>query len=840
MTIALLPALAAYIPRDRVENLIHPGMPLPQDGVALIADISGFTPLTEALTAGLSPDQGAEELTRALDGVFTPLIEEIHAFRGSVIKFAGDALILWYPRGVRERRAAVIRRAITSAWRMQQAIKIHGQVPTPIGIVTLKMKVGLTYGPIKRFNLGLPKYGYEDVLGGVTMDRMAEAEHHAEAGDIMLDAATLAYLPGAVAVAEWREGFAVIGQLLRSARPKPWPALQWHPEAEEALVEMLTPYVPPQLYETLAAGRAQVAELKPVVSLFVQFHGIDYDADPEVGPKLQRYFSAAQAVAVRYGGRVNRLITGDKGSLIHVIFGAPRTVEAQEARAIRCALDLQAECGGLPFISMQRIGVTVGRVFAGPIGSPGRHDYTTMGDSINLSARLMQNAADNQVLMEKAVRDKLGPEFEVADLGTIMVKGKSQPISVFAALSVQTQAERPAYKEMPAVERIFGREAELAHLRDTLGAGQGKIIILTGDVGMGKTLLIDVLRAETFEAGQISWADGICLAYGQTFSGYLFTDLLRDLLELPPAAGPDETSQYLSLFCQNLFGPARLESTYPYLARFMGLPLSGELAQRLEGLSGESVRWQLFELFHEMFGLLLDRRPWVVALDDLQWADPTSLQLVEALLPLVSRQPLILLLAMRPERDSKAWGLRQHLLTTLPDQTVEITVGSLDQAAATALISHYAPQLPESLLAYLLEKGGGNPLFLVEIMHTLEIEGLLKPDVDLTQVALDSLNLPDSVQGLLLAQIDRLAVEARHTLQMASVIGRSFLYRVLDALTAGQQQLNQQLYNGDTTSISIKKARPKRILPTPSVTSSFKRAPTVRYCTSTAGLTIAR
>src|SRR6185295_4419111 len=121
MTIALLPALAAYIPRDRVESLLRPDALLPEDGVALIADISGFTPLTEALTQGLSPDQGAEELTRALEGVFTPLIAQIHAFQGSVIKFGGDALIVWYPRKPRVRRAAVVRRALTSAWRMQRA-----------------------------------------------------------------------------------------------------------------------------------------------------------------------------------------------------------------------------------------------------------------------------------------------------------------------------------------------------------------------------------------------------------------------------------------------------------------------------------------------------------------------------------------------------------------------------------------------------------------------------------------------------------------------------------------------------------------------------------------------
>jgi len=795
MTVALLPALAAYIPRDRVEHILRPATPLPEEGVALIADISGFTPLTEALTQGLSPDQGAEELTRALSGVFTPLIAEIDAFRGSVIKFGGDALIVWYPREHGVRRAAVIRRALTSAWRMQQAIQIHGQVPTPIGIVTLKMKIGLTYGSIKRFNLGLPQYGYEDVLGGATLDRMAEAEHHANSGDIMLDRATLAALPEAVTVAGWRDDFAAVGRLLRPARPKPWPPLQWHPRAEKALIERLIPYVPPQIYETLAAGRAQVAELKPVVSLFVQFHGLDYDADPEVGPKLQTYFSTAQQAAVRYGGRVNRLITGDKGSLIHVIFGAPRAVEEQEARAIRCALDLQAECGGLPFIAMQRIGLTSGRVFAGPIGSPNRHDYTTMGDSINLSARLMQNAADDQILLEKAVRDALGPEFEMADLGTIMVKGKAQPIPVFAALGVRTGLGEPETRRFRRVRPIFGRERELAQLQQSLeklAAGQGGVITLIGEVGMGKTHFLDFLRLRT--ETQTAWAGGISLAYGSALSGYLFISVLRDLMDLPPGAGPDESSQHLRAFCADLFGRARLEATYPYLARFMGLPLDDELARRLEGLSGESFRWQLFEVTRDLLVQLSRRHALALALDDLQWADPTSLQLIETILPLTTRQPIILLLAMRPERDSRVWALRQYLLEQ-PDspELLDLTLDSLEPASAAALVAHTAPDLPERIVAYLVAKSGGNPLFLVEMVRSLRSQGLLSGDVDLDEITPESLNIPDSVHGLLLAQIDRLAVEARHTLQMASVIGETFFTQVLAVLTAGEENLSRQM-----------------------------------------------
>jgi ABC-type oligopeptide transport system substrate-binding subunit/class 3 adenylate cyclase len=787
MTDALLAALAAYIPRDRLEQIADPGRALAHEGAALIADISGFTPLTEALTRGLSADQGAEELTRALEGVFTPLVAEIHAFHGSVIKFSGDALIVWYPRQPGMRRAGVARRALTSAWRMQRAIAAHGQVPTPIGVVTLRMKIGLIYGAARRFALGLPELGLEDVLAGRTLDRMAEAEHHAAAGEIVTDAATLALAHGAAA-AEWRDGFAVVRPLARPARRLPWPPVAWPAAGQAELLDRLAPFVPPQIEQALAAGQARVAELKPVVSLFVQFDGIDYDGDPAAGERLQAYFARAQQVVARYAGRLNRLIAGDKGSLLHIIFGAPRAVEQQEARAVRCALDLIQECGGLPSIAAQRIGISTGRVFAGPVGSPDRHDYTTMGDSINLSARLMQRAADDQIIVEAAVREAAGDEIVADDLGSVMVKGKAEPIAVFAARGVR---ELPRRAPLPAAP-IVGRAAELALLERRLAdlqAGRGGAAVLVGEVGMGKTLVLEALR----DRAPVAWAGGAGLAYGASISGYLLIDALRDLLDLPPGVGPEAAGRRLAELCDELFGAGRRAATYPYLARFMGLPLEPELARQLDGLAGESLRWQVFELVRDLFRRLLRRGPLVLALDDLQWADPTSLELIELLLPLTAGAPLLLILAMRPERDARAGRLRQLLAESAGalGPALEIELGPLSRADAAELIARFAPRMSERLLDRLLEKGGGNPLFLVELMRTLQARGALAADMDAG--AIDALDLPDTVQGLLLAQIDRLAVSARHTLQLAAVIGKTFLVSVLAALEAGERQLDQQL-----------------------------------------------
>ena len=204
---------------------------------------------------------------------------------------------------------------------------------------------------------------------------------------------------------------------------------------------------------------------------------------------------------------------------------------------------------------------------------------------------------------------------------------------------------------------LFGRDSELALLQaevTNLTNGQGNIVVVVGEVGMGKTHLLDHQRAYT--GAPVIWANAICLAYGQTLSGYLFIDLLRHVIDLPPGLTPEEASQHLQGFCTDLFGSAQLEATYPYLARFMGLPLDDTFAQRLAGLAGESLRWQLFEVVQELLMRLSDHRPLVLALDDLQWADPTSLQLLEAILPLTTVYPILLLLATRSAHEGKNLG----------------------------------------------------------------------------------------------------------------------------------------------------------------------------------------
>jgi len=774
MAVNLLSALAAYIPRDRVEHILH-GAPLTDDGVALIADISGFTPLTEALTHGLSPDRGAEELTRALEGVFTPLIAQIHAFGGSVIKFGGDALIVWYPRPPRARRRAVVRRAITSAWRMQNAIRRHGQISTPIGTVILRMKVGLTCGPVKRFRLGDAELGFEDVLAGATLDRMAEAEHHAEPGDIVTDAATLNLLPpGVIAVKAWRGEFAALGALARPARSAPWPSLRLSAADEEALLPKLTPYVPAEIYRALAAGRTRVAELKPVVSLFVQFHGLDYDADPAVRDKLQTYFTTAQRIAHRYGGRLNRLLTGDKGSLLHIIFGAPRTVEEQESRAIRCALDLQAECGGLPFIIMQRIGVTEGRVFAGPVGSPHRYDYTTMGDSINLSARLMTAAEPNTILVDDYSQQRTVRRFEFDPLPPMRLKGKAEPVTAYRLRAERMIEVGLEARFLTSRWPLVGREKELAALKAVAGRarqGRGQIIALSGRLGVGKTRLIEEIVRDWL-AHKGNGFLGQCSQHLRTNPYQAWNGFWHDFFRLSHQASAAEKRHRL----QELTGYLAPDML-PWLdalGEVIGLPLPPD--SPLLSLEPEDRRQKLYQL---SLSLLLGRaqqHPLLILFEDLHWVDEASAALIDHIAARIEDAPVLLCLLFRSDDDApvRALSLPHSTHLTLQDLSAPAT-----QTLIQAMLGDVA--LPPDVARDIFDKTQGTPLYVEELVNSLRAAGALRREngryrlTDRGSLA----RIPDTLQDLIRARLDRLEPETRDLTQVAAVIDREFPFNIL-------------------------------------------------------------
>ena len=364
--------LAAYLPSDRLRALTT-GEELPafSTGAALFADISGFTPLTEALMLSLGPQRGAEELPTRLNLVYDALIGEVHRWGGSVLGFAGDAITCWFgdtplaETGPDLRAASGAVRAAAFGLALQDTMQQFANVTIPgAGTIPLAVKVGIASGPVRRFVVGDPDVQRSDVLAGATLDHMAVAEHQAQKGDVIVDVTTATALGDTAQIDKWREDhhdstrFGGLRALTTVVTP---PASPVAAAAGDALVR---PWLHRPVYERLASGSGEfLIELRPAVALFMRFGGIDFDSDPLAPDNLDAFIEWVQTIFWRYDAHLIQLTIGDKGSFLYNSFGAPTVHENDAARACLAALEL-----GEPrfsYLDAMQSGISQGQVRAG-------------------------------------------------------------------------------------------------------------------------------------------------------------------------------------------------------------------------------------------------------------------------------------------------------------------------------------------------------------------------------------------------------------------------------------------------------------------------------------------
>ncbi|MCP5094343.1 MAG: hypothetical protein GY943_02190, partial [Chloroflexi bacterium] len=381
--------LAAYLPVTVTRQILHEELPRPGDAhwvdsATLFADMSGFTSMAEALAA--DGPRGAEELNRALLITFTALIKAIHDAGGAVSHFHGDAMMVYFldTDGRAAARALACARFMQSLMLTSFARMSVRRAGSEQMTFSLTIKIGVGYGRSLQLVVGDPGQSMEFVLAGTAVDEAVDAQQRAESGQVVASHTVLQ-----------KAGLPTIGafRVMNEVPPVPntHPSFYWESvdqAALERLIKIAPLFMPQPLFKRLQNPNTQfVAEHRTVTSLFVRFEGIDFDA-PDAGKKLQMYYQWAREIVAKHGGansRVNRILTGDKGSQLHIIFGAP-VAPNSPPQAMRCALALQAAKPA--FIAVQQIGVAAGRVFACAVGSQNRREYTTVGSVVNLSSRL--------------------------------------------------------------------------------------------------------------------------------------------------------------------------------------------------------------------------------------------------------------------------------------------------------------------------------------------------------------------------------------------------------------------------------------------------------------------
>jgi predicted ATPase/class 3 adenylate cyclase len=583
----------------------------------------------------------------------------------------------------------------------------------------------------------------------------------------------------------------------------------------DAVVEASVTALRRQLAELEQAERASRPALRGerrlVTVMFADISGftaMSETMDPEtVRDLMNACFEHLVPVVERFGGTVDKFI----GDEIMALFGAPIAHENDPERALRTALEMMSELSAFNLQHSTALGlhfgINTGHVIAGGLGTRERQEYSVMGDTVNLASRLEEVSERGEILVGPDTYRFTVPLFEFEALAPVRVKGKAEPVQIYRL--VGARAVHGKVRGIEGLESpLVGRDDEsraLCEAVQRLWSGVGGIVTVVGEAGLGKSRLVAEMREQTLARDSepspgraAQWVEGRCLSYGGSIAYLLWLDVLRGLLgvtlDAAPLAVRDALQERAQVLC-----PDCADDVLPYLAQMMSLPLEEEVETKLRGLGAETLQYLTFHAVETLIERKAQEQPLVVVCEDLHWADPTSLALLERLLALTDRAPLLLICVLRPETEHGCWQIKETAARRYRHRHKDVWLDPLTADESETLVGNLLriEDLPQALRDKILAHAEGNPFYVEEIIRTLIDRGAIVQDEDTghwqATREVDDIALPDTLNGVLMARIDRLQEEAKRVLQLASVIGRVFFYRVLAEIAREERELDDRL-----------------------------------------------
>jgi class 3 adenylate cyclase/tetratricopeptide (TPR) repeat protein/ABC-type cobalamin transport system ATPase subunit len=696
-------------------------------GTLVFADISGFTRLTERLAA--RGRFGAEEMSDHLDVVLSELLTAAYDHGGWLVKWGGDALLLMFDT------ADHALRACDAAAAMQSTMRRVGTLETSVGRVRLRMSIGIHTGMFSFHFLG--QRHRELLITGDAATVTAALEAAAEAGDILVSPTTAELLsPGCLGDAK--------GPGILLVHP---PRCEVIDELEPSPPVEVTGLIPELVLDHLVSGGG-IGEHRQVTVAFLEFSGISKlrgdSGDAAVDDALQHLVDVAQESCHRNVVSFHETDISADGGKIMLVAGAPRGLE-DPAEAMLCALRQIFEDPGPLSV---RAGVTAGRAFTGCVGPARRRSYSVKGDVVNLAARIMGKTPSGQIWALPVVAESSRTQFDLGEVPSFSVKGKVAPVVV---RSVGLPLARiDVHGELPLIGRADEMnilDAALVRARE----GTGEHIDLLGAPGIGKTRLLAELQRMAFDMRVVAAA---AEPYRASSPYALAAPLLLNAIgagEVATAALPDWLDQWCARHAPEL------TNWLPLLAPMLGISIA-DTAQTHD-LAPEFRVERIHALVLDILRAAMSG-PTLLVVDDLQFADEASEGLLRHIAQQVASQPWLIVLAGRgdgPPPDSDG----SHTMVLEP-------LGPVDSEIFIYADTDDAPLAPH-IAGAVVARGGGNPLFLRHLAAT-------------ARTARGTLDLPDTIETVVAARIDRLAPAAREVLRAAAVVGMSVDQELLGEL----------------------------------------------------------
>lgn len=559
---------------------------------------------------------------------------------------------------------------------------------------------------------------------------------------------------------------------------------------------LLSKFIPQELAAQIESARTTQAiqgERRVVTILFCDVKGSTAAAeqlDPEDWTEIMNgAFERLIRPVYQYEGTVARLM----GDAILAFFGAPTAHEDDPQRGILAGLEIVSSIQpyrnqiqtewGIDFDV--RVGINTGLVVVGAVGSDLRLEYTAMGDAINLAARMEQTAVPGTVQISEETYKLVSPLFEFETLGMIEIKGKAEPVKTYRPLKRKTSPGRVrGIEELDTP--LVGREYEFGIFEDlmiNLGKGDGGLLFLIGEAGLGKSRLLQEIKLYNDAHTNYRWFETHSLSYETEQPYGLIRRLMRRVISVSAEDEPESMHAKISSAVEVF---PSLERTQ---ARRVFETLFGLVSRENEpALEGETFKGLLYSVMHFWWHHWAETGPIVLVCDDVHWSDPASIALLQHLFHFVDQTAFLMVFSMRTDQETPSWQAMHAAAKDFPLRYNDIRLQNLNTSESGKLVESLLniSDLPVDLRTLVMEKSDGNPFFIEEVVRTLIDQGLIVRNENNThwQAIGDwsDFNIPGNLKTLLVARMDRLAEDPRRTLQVASIVGRSFYYRVLQHL----------------------------------------------------------